>query len=79
MSHQISITGQITPDQVPMIAENGFEAIGVNAIANKSGVSKILIYRYFGSVEGLLAAYLHQNDFTSCAVDLRNVALHCAG
>ena len=23
MSHQISITGQITPDQVPMIAENG--------------------------------------------------------
>lgn len=46
-----------------MIAENGFETIGVNAIANKSGVSKILIYRYFGSVEGLLAAYLHQNDF----------------
>lgn len=46
-----------------MVAENGFETIGVNAIANKSGVSKILIYRYFGSVEGLLAAYLHQNDF----------------
>jgi AcrR family transcriptional regulator len=46
-----------------MIAENGFETIGVNAVANKSGVSKILIYRYFGSIEGLLAAYLHQNDF----------------
>ncbi|MES1963900.1 TIGR01244 family sulfur transferase [Psychrobacter sp. AH5] len=27
MSHQISITGQITPDQVPMIAENGFKTI----------------------------------------------------
>ena len=46
-----------------MIAENGFETIGVNAVTNKSGVSKILIYRYFGSIEGLLAAYLHQNDF----------------
>ena len=27
MSHEISITGQITPDQVPMIAENGFKTI----------------------------------------------------
>ncbi|WP_201527331.1 MULTISPECIES: TIGR01244 family sulfur transferase [Psychrobacter] len=27
MSHEISITGQITPDQVPMIAENGIKTI----------------------------------------------------
>lgn len=27
MSHKISITGQITPDQVPMIAENGYKTI----------------------------------------------------
>ena len=27
MSHQVSITGQITPDQVAMIAENGFKTI----------------------------------------------------
>ena len=27
MSHEISITGQITPDQVTMIAENGFKTI----------------------------------------------------
>ena len=33
-----------------MIAEDGFEKIGINAIATQSGVSKILIYRYFGSV-----------------------------
>ena len=39
-----------------MIAEDGFEKIGINAIATQSGVSKILIYRYFGSVEGLMAA-----------------------
>lgn len=46
-----------------MINENGFEKIGINAVATQSGVSKILIYRYFGSMEGLMAAYIRQNDF----------------
>ena len=46
-----------------MIAENGFEKIGINAVATRSGVSKILIYRYFGSVDGLMAAYIQQHDF----------------
>ncbi|MCM1300998.1 MAG: TetR/AcrR family transcriptional regulator [Bacteroides cellulosilyticus] len=46
-----------------MVAENGFEQIGINAVAAQSGVSKILIYRYFGSVDGLLAAYIRQYDF----------------
>ncbi len=46
-----------------MIAENGFEKIGINAVANCSGVSKVLIYRYFGSIEGLMAAYIRQHDF----------------
>jgi AcrR family transcriptional regulator len=46
-----------------MIAENGFEKIGVNAVASRAGVSKILLYRYFNSVEGLMAAYIRQYDF----------------
>ena len=46
-----------------MIAEKGFEKIGINAVAAQSGVSKILIYRYFGSVEGLIVAYIRQHDF----------------
>ena len=46
-----------------MITESGFEKIGINAVASQSGVSKILIYRYFGSVEGLMAAYIRQHDF----------------
>ncbi|MDR2962601.1 MAG: TetR/AcrR family transcriptional regulator [Bacteroidales bacterium] len=46
-----------------MIAAQGFERIGVNAVAAQSGVSKILIYRYFGSVDGLLAAYIRKHDF----------------
>ena len=46
-----------------MIEENGFEKIGINAVATKSEVSKILIYRYFGSIDGLLTAYIRKNDF----------------
>lgn len=46
-----------------MIADEGFEKVGVNAVAARSGVSKILIYRYFGSVEGLLVTYIRQHDF----------------
>ncbi|MCD8184152.1 MAG: TetR/AcrR family transcriptional regulator [Bacteroides sp.] len=46
-----------------MIKESGFEKIGLNAIASRAGVSKILIYRYFGSVEGLIAAYIQKYDF----------------
>ena len=46
-----------------MIEENGFEKIGINAVAAKSEVSKILIYRYFGSIDGMIAAYIRQNDF----------------
>lgn len=46
-----------------MINEVGFEKIGINAVAAQSGVSKILIYRYFGSMEGLMTAYIRQHDF----------------
>ena len=44
-----------------MIRRDGFEKLGVNAVAAHCGVSKILIYRYFGSLDGLLAAYIRQH------------------
>jgi len=44
-------------DAVERIAvRDGFEACGVNAIAQEAGVDKVLIYRYFGGVDGLLSA-----------------------
>lgn len=46
-----------------IIADTGFEKTGINAVAAQSGVSKILIYRYFGSIEGLMAAYIRKHDF----------------
>ena len=36
-----------------LIEESGFEKLGINAVASKAGVSKMLIYRYFGSLDGL--------------------------
>jgi len=38
---------------ISLLTSNGFESLGVNAISQEAGVSKVLIYRYFGSLEGL--------------------------
>lgn len=46
-----------------IIARDGFESIRVNAVAREAGVDKVLIYRYFGDLSGLLAAYGEQGDF----------------
>jgi len=39
---------------IDILRENGFESLGVNAVAERAGVSKVLIYRYFGDYNGLL-------------------------
>ena len=53
-----------------LIEESGFEKLGINAVASKAGVSKMLIYRYFGSLDGLVAAYIERFSniltFVSC-------------
>ncbi|TVR04781.1 MAG: TetR/AcrR family transcriptional regulator [Spirochaetaceae bacterium] len=41
---------------IELIRDSGFDAVGVNAIAERAGVSKVLIYRYFGDYAGLLRA-----------------------
>lgn len=46
-----------------IIEEGGFEGLGINAVATKAGVAKVLIYRYFDSLDGLIATYIRQNDY----------------
>jgi AcrR family transcriptional regulator len=41
-----------------VIIERGLAGVGVNRIAEKAGVSKVLIYRYFGGIEGLMEYYV---------------------
>lgn len=53
-----------------LIAREGFGAVRINAVAREAGVDKVLIYRYFGDMAGLLAAYGEQGDFWWHADDM---------
>jgi len=46
-----------------IIRRDGFAGLGVNKVARMSRVSKILIYRYFGGFNQLIAAYIKEKDF----------------
>ena len=46
-----------------LIGREGFGAVRINAIARKAGVDKVLIYRYFGGLSGLLATFGEEGDF----------------
>jgi AcrR family transcriptional regulator len=39
---------------IDILRDEGFGHIGVNAVADRAGVGKVLIYRYFGGLPGLL-------------------------
>lgn len=39
-----------------LVAEAGFPALGINAVARRAGADKQLIYRYFGGLEDLTTA-----------------------
>lgn len=46
-----------------LLAEKGFTGLGVNAVARQAGVDKVLIYRYFGGMQGLIKAFGQEGDF----------------
>lgn len=39
-----------------VLSDDGFAAFGVNAVSREAGCDKVLIYRYFGGLEGLAEA-----------------------
>ena len=56
-------------EAVSHIVENdGFTKIGVNRIANQAGCDKVLIYRYFGGLDGLLVEWAKRHDYYSFAI-----------
>lgn len=48
-----------------IVRERGFSALGVNAVAEGAGVSKVLIYRYFGTYRGLIEEWALARNFWS--------------
>ncbi len=44
------------------LKEEGYQGLGLNRIALRAGVSKPMVYRYFGGLNGLLKAYIEKMD-----------------
>ena len=53
-----------------LLAREGFKGMGVNAVAREAGVDKVLIYRYFGGLPGLIAAFGQEGDFWPSTLEL---------
>jgi AcrR family transcriptional regulator len=71
MSKDKETTKQRLLDAVgKVLVERGYAGVGVNAVAKEAGVDKVLIYRYFGSFDGLLEAFALRKDFLSNLRDL---------
>lgn len=46
-----------------LILRDGLSGVGINAVAREAGADKVLIYRYFGDLDGLYSAYAEKGDF----------------
>ncbi len=46
-----------------LLQREGFNALGVNSVAREARVDKVLIYRYFGGLPGLLRAFAESGTF----------------
>lgn len=46
-----------------IIEKEGYSGLGVNKIAKEAGCNKVLIYRYFNGLEGLILEWTKENDF----------------
>lgn len=53
-----------------LLGREGFKGVGINAVAREAGVDKVLIYRYFGGLQGLIAAFGKEGDFWPSALEL---------
>ena len=66
-----------------LLLEEGYPAVGVNAIARRAGCDKVLIYRYFGGFDELLLAFAETTTLwwevdeiiTETAADCAGIAL----
>lgn len=55
-----------------LLAKDGFKKFGVNTLARQAGVDKVLIYRYFGGLPGLLRSFGESADFWPTLDEIAN-------
>ena len=46
-----------------IILRDGFKSIGINSVATEANLDKVLIYRYFDGLDGLLREFAKRKDF----------------
>jgi AcrR family transcriptional regulator len=46
-----------------LLVEGGFSALTPTAVGQRAGVNKMLIYRYFGDLQGLIRSIAYADDF----------------
>lgn len=46
-----------------IILRDGFKAVGINSVAKEAALDKVLIYRYFDGLDGLLREFAKRKDF----------------
>jgi AcrR family transcriptional regulator len=46
-----------------LILRDGVAGVRINALAREAGADKVLIYRYFGDLDGTYRAFAERNDF----------------
>ena len=57
--------GKILKAVGEVIEKYGTEKVGVNLIARTAGVNKVLIYRYFESIDGLMEQYVKSGEYAT--------------
>jgi len=53
-----------------LLSKEGFKGLGVNKVAREAGVDKVLVYRYFKGLPGLVAAFSRTIDFWPSTAEL---------
>ena len=53
-----------------LVAESGCAKLGVNLVAERAGADKVLIYRYFGGLDGLLERVAQSRSWLPTAGEL---------
>lgn len=55
-----------------LVADEGCGALGINAVAQLAGADKVLIYRYFGDFNGLLARVAESRPWLPTEIEVVN-------
>jgi len=56
-----------------LLVKEGCGALGINAVAQQAGADKVLIYRYFGDLNGLLQRVAESRQWLPTGEDLLSV------